>query len=153
MKLQLGKYGEVTYVFTHDKRWCNMVIVRVTQCTPDIPAILVSFCPFYVLQLLFMLVYTHPSANADCAAEYVASLDGFHYFLDETKSDLDDLKHDILDKTLKNCHQLCYAPRPKQQCYCVIALLPFTSRSLALPPISSADHSSVLRAPVGELVY
>ena len=120
------------FFFLHvNRKWCNTVFVRKALCTPDIELLSVSLRSFYLPrefpQLLFTLVYIHPRANASRAIEHIT--DNIHK-LDSIFPDAS--KFILFNKTI----DLCFGT------------VPGAYTSLALPPLGSADHSSVLLAPV-----
>ena len=138
-----------------NQKWCNTVFVREALCTPDIELLSISLRPFYLPrefpQLLFTLVYIHPRANASRAIEHIT--DNIHK-LDSISPDapkfiLGDFNHCFLNKTLKTYHQYVTCPirfdKTIDSCF---GTVPGAYTSLALPPLGSADHNSVLLAPV-----
>lgn len=58
-----------------DQRWCNNITVRESLCTADIELLSVSVRPFYLPrefpQLFLTVVYIHPKANAQNAAQTI----------------------------------------------------------------------------------
>ena len=62
-----------------NERWCKNVIVREQLCTPDIELLSVSLRPLYLPrefpQLFVTVVYIHPKANVDRAAQQQGCFD------------------------------------------------------------------------------
>ena len=66
-------------VFVNDS-WCNSghITVKEQVCSKDIKLLAVSMRPYYVLreftQVIVLVVYTPPSANADVACDVLHSV-------------------------------------------------------------------------------
>ncbi|XP_040915374.1 NACHT, LRR and PYD domains-containing protein 3-like [Toxotes jaculatrix] len=123
--------------------WCSTVVVREELCNADIELLAVSLHPFYLPrefpQLFFILVYIHPRL------ELVSP--------DSPKFILGDFNHSTVDKSLKGFQQyITCTTRLKKtldKCY---GSIPNAYKSIALPPLGSADHHTILLAPVYILV-
>ena len=143
--------GVCLYVNT---RWCSTVVVREKLCTPDIELLAVSLRPFYLPrefpQLFIILAYIHPRANAVTATEHItSSLNRLeHISPDSPKFILGDFNHCSPDKSLKGFQQYvtCTTRRGRtlDKCY---GSVPDAFRSIALPPLGTADHDTILLAP------
>lgn len=61
-----------------NERYCNTVVVRERICTPDIELLSISLRPHYLprefQQLFFTIVYIHPRANAEAAAQLMGDV-------------------------------------------------------------------------------
>ena len=96
-------------------------------------------------------MYIHPRANASRAIEHIT--DNIHK-LDSISPDapkfiLGDFNHCSLNKTLKTYHQYVTCPtRFNKTIDSCFGTVPGAYTSLALPPLGSADHNSVLLVPV-----
>ena len=96
-------------------------------------------------------MYIHPCANASREAEILSSsihrLDSLSP--DALKFILGDFNQFKTDKTLKNYHQyVTCATRHNRTLDLCFGTVPGAYRSTALPPLGTADHNSVLLAPV-----
>lgn len=121
--------------------WCSTFMVREKLCTTDIDL------PREFPQLFFILVYIHPKANAVTATEHImASLNRLDRISpDSPKFILGDFNHCSPEKALKGFHQYvtCSTRQGKMLDKCN-GSLPDAFRSVALPPLGSADHNAVL---------
>ncbi len=134
--------------------WCPTVIVREKLCTTDIELLAVSLHPFYLPrefpQLFVILVYIRPRANAAKATERITStLNKLEQLApDSPKFILGDFNHCSPDKSLKGFQQYitCTTRLGKtlDKCY---GSIPDAYRALPFPPLSSADHHTILLAP------
>lgn len=135
-------------------RWCKTVVVREELCNPDIELLAVSLRPFYLPrefpQLFFILVYIHPRTNASTATEHIRNmLDRLELISpDAPKFIMGDFNHCSIDKSLKGFYQYvnCTTRLGKtlDKCY---GSVPDAYRAVSLPPLGSADHSSILLVP------
>ena len=97
-----------------------------------------------------MLAYIHPRANAVTATEHItSSLNRLeHISPDSPKFILGDFNHCSPDKSLKGFQQYvtCTTRRGRtlDKCY---GSVPDAFRSIALPPLGTADHDTILLAP------
>ncbi|KAK0146882.1 putative RNA-directed DNA polymerase from transposon BS [Merluccius polli] len=135
-------------------RWCKTVVVREELCNPDIELLAVSLRPFYLPrefpQLFFILVYIHPRANATTATDHIKNvLDRLEQRSpDAPKFIMGDFNHCSIDKSFKGFYQYvnCTTRLGKtlDKCY---GSVPDAYRAVSLPPLGSADHSTILLAP------
>lgn len=123
--------------------------------TADVELLAVSLCPFYLPrefpQLFFVLVYIHPKAKASAASDHIMStLNRFELIsLDSPKFVLGDFNHCSADQNfLKGFHQYVtcttHMGKTLDKCY---GSVPNAYKSVALPPLGSADHAAILLAP------
>lgn len=134
--------------------WCSTVVMREKLCTPDIKLLAVSLRPFYLPrefpQLFLILVYIHPRANSTTATEHItSSLNRLeHISPDSPIFILGDFNHCSPDKSLKGFQQYVTCTtcqgRTLDKCY---GSVPDAFRSIALPPLGTTDHHTILLAP------
>ena len=139
---------------------CQQKVVQHGLCSrstlpPDTGLLSISLRSFYLPrefpQLFFTLVYIHPRADASRAIEQntgnIHKLDSISP--DAPKFILGDFNHCSLNTTLKTYHQYVTCPtRFNKTIDLCFVTVPGVYTSLALPPLGSADHNSVLPAPV-----
>ncbi|XP_040911032.1 protein NLRC3-like [Toxotes jaculatrix] len=133
--------------------WCSTVVIREELCNADIELLSVSLRPFYLPrefpQLFFILVYIHPRANATAAAEHIKDTVNRLELMspDSPKFILGDFNHSTVDKSLKGFQQYvtCTIQLKKtlDKCY---GSIPNAYKSIALTPLGSADHHTILLA-------
>ena len=138
-----------------NERWCKNVIVREQLCTPDIELLSVSLRPLYLPrefpQLFVTVVYIHPKANVDRAAQHICDvtqkLDSLSP--DAPKFVLGDFNQCKLNKCLPTYQQYVTCPtrmdRTIDLCY---GSVPNAYRSIAKPPIGDSDHNTVHLVPI-----
>ena len=138
-----------------NERWCKTVMVREQLCTPDIELLSVSLRPLYLPrefpQLFVTVVYIHPKANVNRAAQHICDvtqkLDSLSP--DAPKFVLGDFNQCKPKKCLPTYHQYVTCPtcmdRTIDLCY---GSVPNAYRSIAKPPIGDADHNTVHLVPI-----
>ena len=114
-----------------NERWCKTVIVREQLCTPDIELLSVSLRPLYLPrefpQLFVTVVYIHPRANVDRAAQHICDvtqkLDALS--TDAPKFILGDFNQCKLENCLPTYHQYITCPtRMNKQLTCATVRCP-----------------------------
>jgi len=142
--------------FYINEQYCNTVVVREKMCTPDLELLTISLRPYYLPrefpQLFFTLVYIHPRANANTAAQLIADVT---HKLDSISPDapkfiLGDFNHCKLNKTLKTYEQYvtCATTLKNTTIDLCYGTVPSAYKSKAMPSFGASYHNSVFLAPV-----
>jgi len=159
--IRLDSYCDVTgkphggsVCFYINPRWCSTVHFREKLCTPDTELLSLSLHPFYLPreypQLFFVLVCIHPRTNPTLATDHIESCsDKFEQLsLDSPKLILGGFNHCNPGKSLKGLDQYIACStclgKTLDRCY---GSVPDAYRAVALPPIGSADHLTILLPP------
>ena len=135
-------------------RWCTNVTVRERICLPDIELLSVSVRPFYLPrefpQIFLTVVYIHPSANANAAADVIHSVSQRLQSLspDAPSFFLGDFNHVNCKKSLNGFKQyvtcLTRGNNTLDLCY---GSIKGAYTSVAGPPLGSSDHNVVHLLP------
>ena len=135
-------------------RWCTNVTVRERICLPDIELLSVSVRPFYLQrefpQIFLTVVYIHPSANANAAAEVIHSVSQRLQSLspDAPSFFLGDFNHVNCKKTLNGFKQyVTYPTRGNNTLDLCYSSIKGAYTSVAGPPLGSSDHNVVHLLP------
>lgn len=140
--------------FMINDRWCRTTVIRKKICTPDIELLSMSLRPSYLPrefpQLFLTIVYIHPRANTDKAADVIYNI---NQEFDEISPDapkfvMGDFNNCTLKRALPTYSQyvtcstrnnkvidLCYGSIPKAYSSCAKA------------PLGSSDHNTILLTP------
>ena len=118
----------------------NILNIWVVHCvSPSLPLPRGSFAHY--------IVYSHPRVNVARAAEVLSSIHRMD-FVPLSVYSCSDFNQFKMAKTLKNYHQFTCATRHNKTLDLCFGAVPEAYRFLALPPLGTADLSSVLLAPV-----
>lgn len=137
-----------------NQRYCKNVLVRESLCTKDVELLSVSLRPPYLPrefpQIFVTVVYIHPRANADKAAESILQvtqkLQGISP--EAPVFVLGDFNHCSLKKCLRDFHQYVTCPtRQKKSLDLCYGSIKDAYKALPLPPLGGADHNCVQLIP------
>lgn len=140
-------------------RWCKSFTVRKQLCLPDIELLSMSVRPFYLPrefpQLFVTIVYIHPKANAEAAANTIIRVVQRLRSIspDAPNIILGDFNHCNLNKTLTSFYQYVSCPtrlnKTLDLCY---GSIKGAYKSVADHALGSSDHNTVHLLPVYKTV-
>lgn len=165
---RLDRNAEVTgktqrgWVCLHvNKQYCSPVSVTIREqiCAPDMELLSWSLRPFYLAhefpQIFITIVYIQPKANAPSTSHTMYDVIQRLLTLSPEAPNfiLGDYNHVFLEKTLTNSflYVSCPSRRAKTLDLCY-GSIKNAFKSLALPPLGSADHNCLYLLPTYKTV-